>query len=184
MSRHRYFAGIAVAVAVLVSGTGATYAVGIDARLPAPQAAATGPTQQPSQLPTQAQIQLPTQAQIAALFDQWNAALATGDPNRVAALYAPDAVLLPTLSDIRTTHAGIVDYFKTFLASKPVGKIQQRYITVLGPTSAVDTGLYEFTLTDKDGTKSTVDARYTFVYALRGGHWLIVNHHSSKVPTG
>jgi len=30
--------------------------------------------------------------EIAALFDRWNAALATLDPDKVVALYAPDAV--------------------------------------------------------------------------------------------
>jgi hypothetical protein len=40
----------------------------------------------------------PSQQEIAALFDEWNAALATGDPEKVADLYSPDAVLLPTLS--------------------------------------------------------------------------------------
>ncbi|MGK4579399.1 SgcJ/EcaC family oxidoreductase [Kitasatospora sp. HPMI-4] len=174
--RRRYSAGIAVATAVLVTGTGVTNAAATDAGPPAARVAVASPAQ-PS-------AQLPSQAQIAALFDKWNAALATGDPNRVANLYAPDAVLLPTVSDIRIGRAGIVDYFRTFLLSKPVGRIQQRVITVLGPTAAVDSGLYQFTLTDQNGTKSTVDARYTFVYELRGGSWLIVSHHSSKVPTG
>ena len=36
---------------------------------------------------------------IAALFDEWNAALATKDPETVANLYAHDAVLLPTVSN-------------------------------------------------------------------------------------
>ena len=33
---------------------------------------------------------------IASLFDKWNAALQTGDAKIVAALYGPEAVLLPT----------------------------------------------------------------------------------------
>lgn len=36
---------------------------------------------------------------IASLFDDWNAALATKDPQQVANLYAHDAVLLPTVSN-------------------------------------------------------------------------------------
>ncbi len=126
----------------------------------------------------------PTPRRIAALFDRWNAALATRDARTVAALYARDAVLLPTVSaQIRTTHAEIVDYFEHFLEQRPQGRIQRRHITVLGPTAAVDTGLYQFTLTDKKGKVSKVDARYTFVYELRDRHWLIVNHHSSVVPS-
>ena len=40
-----------------------------------------------------------TRSQVAAAFDQWNAALATLDPEKVADMYAPGAVLLPTLSN-------------------------------------------------------------------------------------
>ncbi|MFJ2781865.1 SgcJ/EcaC family oxidoreductase [Kitasatospora sp. NPDC087315] len=175
--RRTHYAAIAVTAAVLFTGTGATYAAGSDVR-PAVTHSTLADTAQP------ATVTPPTPGQIAALFDSWNAALATGDPNRVADLYAPGAVLLPTVASIRTTRAGIVDYFTKFLESKPVGKIQERYINILNDTSAIDTGLYQFTLTDKDGSKSTINARYTYVYELRGGHWLIINHHSSKVPTG
>ncbi|MFQ6196326.1 SgcJ/EcaC family oxidoreductase [Streptomyces sp. NPDC000405] len=127
----------------------------------------------------------PSEREIRELFDRWNAALATLDADRVADLYAPDAVLLPTVSaEIRKTRAARIDYFKHFLENKPVGRIQERVINILGRTSAIDTGLYQFTLTDKHGHRSKVDARYTFVYKLRGGKWLIINHHSSKLPTG
>ncbi|WP_411146793.1 SgcJ/EcaC family oxidoreductase [Streptomyces sp. x-80] len=175
--RRTYSAGVAVVtVAVLFAGAGSAYAAGTPVQDPVVRTATAAPA---------ATTPLPTQRQIAALFDRWNAALATGDANRVADLYAPGAVLLPTLSArLRTDRNAIVDYFKHFLDSKPVGRIQERFIHVLGPTAAVDTGLYQFTLTNKDGTKSKVDARYTFVYELRGGRWLIINHHSSVVPSG
>jgi uncharacterized protein (TIGR02246 family) len=128
----------------------------------------------------------PTKKQIAALFDGWNAALQTGDPEKVADRYAPDAVLLPTVSnEIRTDHAEIVDYFEHFLANKPVGKKVETIVNVLDSDSAIDTGLYEFTLTDPDtGAKRVVEARYTYEYEKRGGTWLIVNHHSSVMPEG
>jgi uncharacterized protein (TIGR02246 family) len=124
----------------------------------------------------------PTQQQIAALFDEWNAALASGNPESVADLYAPDAVLLPTLSpQIRTTRAGIVDYFAHLLPSKPQAVITQEMITVLDRNDAINTGLYTFTLT-QNGAQQQVPARYTFVYQRTDGEWLIVNHHSSVVP--
>jgi uncharacterized protein (TIGR02246 family) len=126
----------------------------------------------------------PTKQQIAALFDTWNATLATGNPEKVADLYAPDAVLLPTLSpQIRTTRAGIVDYFTHFLPSKPHAVITREIITVLDPNDAINTGLYTFTLT-QNGVRQQVHARYTFVYQRINGAWLIVNHHSSLVPEG
>jgi uncharacterized protein (TIGR02246 family) len=126
----------------------------------------------------------PKQQEIAALFDEWNAALATGNPEEVADLYAPDAVLLPTLSpEIRTTRAGIVDYFAHLLPSKPQAVITEEIITVLDRDDAINTGLYTFTLT-QNGVQQQVPARYTFVYQRTNGEWLIVNHHSSVVPEG
>jgi uncharacterized protein (TIGR02246 family) len=125
----------------------------------------------------------PSERQIAALFDQWNAALATGDPERVADRYCSDAVLLPTASGkIRTDRAQIVDYFEHFLKNKPQGTKTATVVEVLDRNSAIDTGTYVFTLTGEDGTERRVDARYTYVYEKQGGNWCIVNHHSSVKP--
>ncbi|MET8980787.1 SgcJ/EcaC family oxidoreductase [Streptomyces sp. NPDC004539] len=133
------------------------------------------------------QPKLATKAQIAGLFDTWNATLKTGDPEKVADLYGKNAVLLPTVSNkIRTNHAEIVDYFEHFLLNKPVGKKITTIVNVLDSNSAIDTGVYQFTLTDpKTGAKSVVKARYTYEYEKqRDGDWKIINHHSSKMPEG
>lgn len=128
----------------------------------------------------------PSKKEIAGLFDDWNAALQTGDPEKVADLYASDAVLLPTVSDkVRTDRSGIVGYFEHFLEDKPVGKKIEAHINVLDKNSALDAGLYQFALTDhKTGEKSVVKARYTYEYEKRNGEWRIVSHHSSKMPEG
>ncbi|MDQ0582465.1 SgcJ/EcaC family oxidoreductase [Streptomyces rishiriensis] len=128
----------------------------------------------------------PTKRQAAALFDTWNAALQTGDPQQVADLYAGDAVLLPTLSDeVRTDRAGRIDYFEHFLANKPFGKKIETHINVLDANSVLDAGVYQFSLTDHDtGRKSVVKARYTYEWEKRNGEWKIVNHHSSVMPGG
>ncbi|MFF1722327.1 SgcJ/EcaC family oxidoreductase [Streptomyces sviceus] len=128
----------------------------------------------------------PTKKEIAGLFTTWNAALKTGDPDKVASLYAKDAVLLPTVSNkIRTNHAQIVDYFEHFLPNKPVGKKIKTIVNVLDSNSAIDTGVYEFTLTDpKSGAKRVVEARYSYTYEKENGVWKIVNHHSSAMPEG
>lgn len=124
----------------------------------------------------------PSEREIRALFGQWNRALATLDPEQVADRYAPDAVLLPTVSnDVRTSRAEVVDYFEHFLKNKPQGTILESHVTVLGPRAAIDAGTYRFALT-VNGVPTTVDARYTFVYAKIGGTWFIQNHHSSAMP--
>ncbi|MDX8141161.1 SgcJ/EcaC family oxidoreductase [Lentzea sp. BCCO 10_0061] len=124
----------------------------------------------------------PAPEQIKALFADWNNALATGDAQKVADRYAPNAVLLPTVSNqVRSTRAEIVDYFEHFLLNKPSGEILDSHVAVLDTDDAIDAGTYRFSLT-KDGKPTTVDARYTFVYEKIGGKWLIVNHHSSAMP--
>lgn len=125
----------------------------------------------------------PSRAQIRRLFDRWNAAVLTEDAEKVADLYAPDAVLLPTLSpEVRTTRDGIVDYFKGFLAKHPSGEEIHSVVKVLDARTAIDTGIYRFTFHNADGTTTSADARYTFVYEKRHGEWLIINHHSSLMP--
>ncbi|MGW1716920.1 SgcJ/EcaC family oxidoreductase [Streptomyces sp. NPDC002156] len=169
MKHHlRGRAAIATAAALVAAGT---ITAGVSAASPEHQ------TSKPKNT-------LPSKAEIAGLFDHWNATLQTGDPEKVTALYAPNAVLLPTLSPkIRTTHAEIADYFVTFLKKKPVGEKLQTIINILDDNSAIDTGLYEFHVTDPTtGVKSTVEARYTYEYEKIGGKWLIQNHHSSVLP--
>ncbi|MFM9041931.1 MAG: SgcJ/EcaC family oxidoreductase [Vulcanococcus sp.] len=117
--------------------------------------------------------------QVEALFDRWNAALATGDPTQVTALYSDDALLLPTLSGVARTDAeGISNYFQGFLSHDPTGRIDQRVIHS-DCNMAIDAGNYSFELDHK----GWVQARYTFVYAYKDGEWKIEHHHSSLLPT-
>jgi len=115
------------------------------------------------------------------LFNKWNAALQTGNARKVAALYAEDAVLLPTVSNLpRTTTAEIEDYFVHFLEKKPYGIIKQRNIKQ-GCNKLTDAGIYDFEVIS-EGRKQVVPARYTFVYEYRNNEWKIVHHHSSVMP--
>ncbi len=62
------------------------------------------------------------QNEILALFEEWNKALLSKDANQVAALYSPDAVLLPTVSNkVRHNHGEIRDYFEHFIQKNPSG---------------------------------------------------------------
>jgi len=118
------------------------------------------------------------------LFRSWNLALATLDPKRVAALYWPDAVLLPTVSNVpRTDAAAIEEYFSHFLQKHPRGAIVKRTI-FHGCSMSVDAGLYDFAMMDPAGITTTVSARYTFVYTYKDGVWKIQHHHSSAQPEG
>lgn len=116
--------------------------------------------------------------EVAGLFDLWNAALSTGEPSLVSALYANGGVLLPTLSNQpRVTREEKEDYFRMFLALQPSGTIEFRRIRI-DCDSAVDAGIYRFAFADG----RQVRARYTFVYGREGGRWRITSHHSSAMP--
>ncbi len=115
------------------------------------------------------------------LFNKWNNALQTGNAKTVATLYAEDAILLPTVSNLpRTTPEEIEDYFKHFLKKKPYGIIKQRNIKQ-GCNKITDAGIYDFEVIS-NGKKEIVPARYTFVYEYRHKQWLIIHHHSSMMP--
>jgi uncharacterized protein (TIGR02246 family) len=117
--------------------------------------------------------------EIAGLFDVWNKALQTQEPKEVSALYAPNAILLPTLSNtVRHTTEEREDYFEHFLAKGPSGVIDQSNIRTFGDL-AIHSGIYTFTFST---TGASVRARFTFVYAWNGTKWQIMEHHSSLMP--
>jgi len=122
-----------------------------------------------------------TETDVLKLFNQWNTSLQTKDPNKVAENYAPNGILLPTVSNkIRHNRAEIADYFKHFLESNPRGEITEHNIHIFN-NLAINSGAYTFYLT-KDGKTTIVPARYTFVYQKQGEQWLIIEHHSSAMP--
>src|SRR5689334_17636870 len=47
---------------------------------------------------------------------------------------------------------------------------------------AVNTGYYTFSYV-KDGESKTLPARYSFTLVKEGEDWMIVDHHSSAMPT-
>ena len=117
---------------------------------------------------------------IAALFEEWNNALQTGEPRNVTALYESNAILLPTISNqVRHNHEEIEDYFIHFLAKGPKGVINESNIRTFG-NIAINSGVYTFTFSDGN----SVQARFTYVYRWNGQRWLIVEHHSSALPEG
>lgn len=56
-----------------------------------------------------------------------------------------------------------------------------QHIRVYGDI-AINTGYYTFSYM-KEGEAKTLPARYSFVYRKNNGKWLIVDHHSSAMPT-
>ena len=112
----------------------------------------------------------------------WAAAYNSRDPARITALYDADAVFWGTTSaTIRTNPAAIADYFKN-VGSRPDGRVAiiDQQIRVDGDT-AFNAGSYTFT-DMREGKDVTSPARFTFIFRSRGGRWVIVHHHSSRIP--
>lgn len=124
----------------------------------------------------------PSEAEITANFARWESALASKDPAKVASLFAPDAVLQPTVSnDVRTTPAEVQAYFVDFLKLSPKPTVNERNIRVLDETTAMDAGIWTFDLV-QDGKPTWVTARYTLLWEKRDGVWQIQLLHSSALP--
>ncbi len=119
-----------------------------------------------------------TADQVKSLLELWIETLSSGDSRQITALYADDAVLLPTLSNrVRTNPSEISDYFNHFTEKHPRGCIEESHLRIM-PDAAACSGIYTFTFMDG----SLCRARFTFVYEKIAGEWKITSHHSSRMP--
>lgn len=122
-------------------------------------------------------------AEVKAAFAAWRAVLSGGKAAPVVALYAKDAVLLATLANKPILdQAGRTAYFTT-LTAKPQLKatVNEEFVRLLDEDDAVISGVYTFSFEDA-GKPVSIPARYTFVFKKLNGSWMIVEHHSSKMP--
>ena len=120
---------------------------------------------------------------VAAATQAWVDAFNSRDPERVVALYDPEAVLWGTVSPtLRDTPASIRDYFKG-MPSQPQSRVAlgDQRIRVYGPV-AINTGYYTFSNV-RDGQPVTFPARFSLTFQQRDGRWMIVDHHSSAMPS-
>jgi hypothetical protein len=118
-----------------------------------------------------------------AVVHAWMTALNARDLHQVLALYADDAVLLPTFSPhaLRTP----VDrrrYFEQLTARPGLAvTLHEKTLRVqaLGPDLEVASGIYRFQV-EIDDEPLVFEARFTFVVAP--GPAPIRHHHSSQIP--
>lgn len=121
-------------------------------------------------------------AEVAAATNAWIDAFASHDADRIAALYAPEAVFWGTNSPtIRDTPALVRAYFEN-LKNRPTVRIaiDEQHIRVYGDT-AVNSGRYSVHEI-RDDQPTVRPLRFSFTYRRHDGHWLIVDHHSSAMP--
>jgi hypothetical protein len=93
-------------------------------------------------------------------------------------------VLWGTLSPtLRADRAALRDYFVGAFKALPKLKVTfgDQLIRVYGST-AINTGSYTFSFM-RDGEPKTLPARYSFTLVKEGENWMIVDHHSSAMPS-
>ncbi len=115
---------------------------------------------------------------------RWAQAIDSNNVNKVVDLYAPQAVLVATLANHPiTTRVGRVDYFKKFFNTYKGARVSYtgaKYIQIF-KGGAVSSGLYVFS-GKKQGKKTNVPARYTFVYRDSTNGCQLITQHSSSLP--
>jgi hypothetical protein len=120
----------------------------------------------------------------AGVVEKWVAAINAGKAEDAAALYAADALLLPTFS----THAldgeeGRLDYLQS-LASREGLRVSMHEKTLrvrcLPGSIQIASGIYRFSF-EIDGEPLTFEARFTWVMDVSRER-PIQHHHSSQLP--
>jgi len=122
------------------------------------------------------------------LFKKWNFALRSGDVNQIANLYwssrrfQPAVSFHPTMSNkLVTDRAGVVAYFEDFLKESPDGNLTESKASIMGNGAILHTGKYIFAV-GPDDNRTSLSARFTFIWLQYQSEWKIMHHHSSKLP--
>jgi len=121
---------------------------------------------------------------VLAATEEWVRVFNTRDPERIASLYAPDAIFWGTVSPtIRTSPGQILEYFVASAKRRPTLRMSlgEQHVRVYGDV-AFNSGYYTSRYV-QDGVEVVTPMRFTFAYRKHEGRWMIINHHSSRMPT-
>jgi uncharacterized protein (TIGR02246 family) len=112
----------------------------------------------------------------------WRTAYDSRDPQKITEQYAKDAVFWGTSSKIvRATPEAIMEYFAD-AKKRPDARVEiiEQHIQIYGDV-AINTGLYNFS-DIQDGKRVPNPSRFSMVFQRRGDRWVLVQHHSSRLP--
>lgn len=141
----------------------------------------------------------PNKSLLVNLFNTWNKALQSGNPEMVVDLYSKNSVLLATLeNEPLNTRIKKLHYFEEFLSKDPIGTLIKTYTNTNTTTPYID-GTYNFNINVfsdncapikcgnstnmcSGNCRTNVKARFTYIYICEKGEWKIQHHHSSKFP--
>ncbi|RKF20322.1 SgcJ/EcaC family oxidoreductase [Alginatibacterium sediminis] len=124
-----------------------------------------------------------SQQEVQAKLERWASAFADLTTANICALYDDNASLWGTVSSRKRDSPELIkDYFsQIFTFEDRQVQINSSDIRIFGNV-AICNGLYTLHW-NKDGKTLTTSARFSIVYRKQNRGWLIVEHHSSAVPT-
>jgi uncharacterized protein (TIGR02246 family) len=123
--------------------------------------------------------------EVHARFLQWIATFNTHDVDRVSQLYDENARLLSTGGSEKPIDGreAIHNYFIPFFMHGDTVTFDHDDAVKVFSEIGIETGYYHFDIHDTSGKSEIWVSRYTFVFAKKDGNWMIVHHHSSRVPS-
>ena len=121
-------------------------------------------------------------AEVSAATQAWRAAYDSRDPQKITRQYAKDAVFWGTSSKtVSATPETIMEYFAE-AKKRPDARVEiiEQHIQIYGDVG-VNTGLYNFS-DIRDGKRVPNPSRFSMVFQKRDDRWVLVQHHSSRMP--
>jgi hypothetical protein len=117
----------------------------------------------------------------AAATQAWVDAFNSHDRERIVALYDPEAVLWGTRSTELAYDRDSIRRYYTDLPPSIRVVLGEHHLRVYSDM-AIDTGYYTVSYM-RENRPVVVPARFSFTYRLRKDRWMIMDHHSSLLPT-
>lgn len=115
-------------------------------------------------------------------LNAWKAAVEAGNVDDIMKLYDKKAVMISTFAQQpMRKREQLIGYFKKVIVNPDIKiEIEDSHPRVFDNV-AVDSGRYVLSYS-QEGETISIPARFTFVFALEDGKWMIVEQHSSRVP--
>jgi len=123
--------------------------------------------------------------EVHARFLDWIAAFNSNDAGRLSQVYDQNARLFATGGSEKPVDGrdAVRAYFTPGFSRgrNSVTFDHDDAVKVIGDIG-IETGYYHFNVIGADGKPATNIARYTFIFGKKDGTWMILHHHSSRVP--
>lgn len=122
-------------------------------------------------------------SEVQSMVQAWLDAVMTHDYNNIIKMYHENSVLISTLwNQPLLLEKDRIEYFKMFTSlNRLEGKIEQLETRIYDANIGANYGIYRFTFYE-NGNKMFVYARFSYTYMLIDGKWVIMSHHSSRMP--